>query len=75
MAEVTRYCHIGSQRGRVPTQVWAGANQPIHWFLGGEGLGIQQGWFAQTHRCGQEGWTVKEAWEGRDGTQPNEEVI
>ena len=22
---------------------WAGANQPVHWFLGGQGLGIQQG--------------------------------
>ena len=21
----------------------AGANQPVHWFLGGKGLGIQQG--------------------------------
>ena len=21
---------------------WSGANQPIHWFLGGKGLGIQQ---------------------------------
>ena len=24
MAKVTWYCYIGSQRGRVPTQVWAG---------------------------------------------------
>ena len=24
MASVTTYCHIGSQRGRVPTQVQAG---------------------------------------------------
>ena len=22
---------------------WAGAKQPVHWFLGGKGLGIQQG--------------------------------
>ena len=31
---------------------WAGANQHVHWFLGGKGLGIQQrnecmGWFAR----------------------------
>ena len=23
MTQVTRYCHIGSYQGRVPTQVWA----------------------------------------------------
>ena len=22
---------------------WVGANQPVHWFLGDKGLGIQQG--------------------------------
>ena len=22
---------------------WAGAKQPVHWFLGGKGLGLQQG--------------------------------
>ena len=24
MAQVARYCHIGSQHGKVPMQVWAG---------------------------------------------------
>ena len=27
----------------IHTQRAAGANQPVHWFLGGEGLGMQQG--------------------------------
>ena len=26
-----------------PISNWVGANQPVHWFLGGKGLGIQQG--------------------------------
>ena len=25
------------------TNLWAGANQPVHWFLGDKGVGIQQG--------------------------------
>ena len=37
MAYVTRYCHIGSQRGKVPTQVRAG-RPGSEWGMGGRGL-------------------------------------
>ena len=36
----TPTCHIASP---CRTQEGVGANQPVHWFLGGKGLGIQQG--------------------------------
>ena len=38
MAYVTMYCHIGSQHGRVPTQVWAGRSN-IEGGVGGAGPG------------------------------------
>ena len=40
-----RLCHVqlGPSEYFYNTYQGAGAKQPVHWFLGGKGLGIQQG--------------------------------